>query len=620
MNHSEFFIYIIKAGLLLLVFWTLYKAILSKETFFKHNRWYLMAGVLVSGLLPLWIIERTEIITVPLTRLEASGGGAQSVTTVSDLNTFAQIMSMDNLLFYIYMAGVLFFSVKLIIQLASLFRILYKGERRHLKGMCIVYSKETTSPFSFFNYIVLPEEQGDIEEQQAIMAHEFVHARQGHSFDILLMHLLTILMWMNPVAWFYRRDAAQNLEYLADKGASSKASSTKNYQYILLRQHLNTHQLSIINPFINSLIKKRIVMLQQRPSNQFKLWKLSLVIPALIAFVLLFNVKTVAQYQFMAVDEGAGSLRLHNSNAQEHLDFMIHKEMDDEQLKALKQEVEQQGGKLKWKKLKRNMAGLITNIEIEFSHESSTASANYSNSDGIETISFGTRSDKGVYIQAGNDVHSDHEMIWIEKDKEKHVNKEVIVISGDSVSMNELGKKEMKVIIKGDNDGEAVWISKDGENVQVNGEKEMKFIIKSGDDKNIWISDEDVDTEKEMIFIKKLHQDSTGADGKKVKKIVVELSEADGEVIHLKGDSTHHKKIVVRELGAVKGDKNIHVISTDGEKPLMIVDGKETEKDVLKDMDPDQIDKIEVLKGEKAIEKYGEKGKNGAMLITTKKQ
>lgn len=361
-------------------------------------------------------------------------------------------------------------------------------------------------------------------------------------------------------------------------------------------------------------------MLQQRPSNTAKLWKISLVLPLLFAFVLFFNVKTVAQYQLAAHDGAERNFSPYNTaDIQEHMDFMIHKEMDDDQLKQLKAEVEKQGGKLKWKKVKRNSEGMITSISIEFAHGDSTASANYSNEEGIANINFGIRDDKGVYIEAGGSLHSDHEMIWIGNDKEKHVNKEVIMISGDSVSMNDLVKKEMKVIIKGDDDGEAVWISKDGENVKVNGEKEMKFIIKSGEDKNIWISNEEVDTEKEMIFIKKLDQDSTGADGKKVKKIVVELSDADGEVIHLKGDSTHHKKIMVRKIGATKGDGNIHVISTGGEKPLMIVDGKEMKGDVLKDMDPDRIDKIEVLKGDQAIAEYGEKGKNGVVIITTKK-
>ena len=60
-------------------------------------------------------------------------------------------------------------------------------------------------------------------------------------------------------------------------------------------------------------------------------------------------------------------------------------------------------------------------------------------------------------------------------------------------------------------------------------------------------------------------------------------------------------------------------IST-SENPLVIIDGKEAEAGKgLDDLDPNKIDKMEVLKGEKAVEKYGEKAKNGVVLITTKK-
>ena len=56
-----------------------------------------------------------------------------------------------------------------------------------------------------------------------------------------------------------------------------------------------------------------------------------------------------------------------------------------------------------------------------------------------------------------------------------------------------------------------------------------------------------------------------------------------------------------------------------GDKPLMIVDGKELGSDAkLEDINPSTIKSVEVLKGDKATETYGDKGKNGVILITTK--
>jgi TonB family protein len=59
-------------------------------------------------------------------------------------------------------------------------------------------------------------------------------------------------------------------------------------------------------------------------------------------------------------------------------------------------------------------------------------------------------------------------------------------------------------------------------------------------------------------------------------------------------------------------------IRGDGPPPLIVVDGIITETDLNK-MPPETIASVNVLKDTPAIDKYGEKGKNGVIEITTKK-
>lgn len=60
-------------------------------------------------------------------------------------------------------------------------------------------------------------------------------------------------------------------------------------------------------------------------------------------------------------------------------------------------------------------------------------------------------------------------------------------------------------------------------------------------------------------------------------------------------------------------------INIDNENPPLIYkDGKEISMDDIKEIDPRSMKSIDVLKGDSAIEKYGMKGKNGVILITTK--
>jgi len=54
-------------------------------------------------------------------------------------------------------------------------------------------------------------------------------------------------------------------------------------------------------------------------------------------------------------------------------------------------------------------------------------------------------------------------------------------------------------------------------------------------------------------------------------------------------------------------------------QPLYVVDGIETISTTLNELSPDSIESISVLKDKSATILYGEKGKNGVILITTKK-
>ena len=60
-------------------------------------------------------------------------------------------------------------------------------------------------------------------------------------------------------------------------------------------------------------------------------------------------------------------------------------------------------------------------------------------------------------------------------------------------------------------------------------------------------------------------------------------------------------------------------MSMDGKKPMIIVDGVIIETDVNK-IDSKTIESVSVLKDQPAIDKYGEKARDGVIEIITKKQ
>ncbi len=78
------------------------------------------------------------------------------------------------------------------------------------------------------------------------------------------------------------------------------------------------------------------------------------------------------------------------------------------------------------------------------------------------------------------------------------------------------------------------------------------------------------------------------------------------------------KNIDASEKYGDKGRNGAVEITTKGPKPLYVIDGIIKKESDLKDILPDNIKEMNVLKGETATQKYGDKGKHGVVEITTK--
>jgi len=67
-----------------------------------------------------------------------------------------------------------------------------------------------------------------------------------------------------------------------------------------------------------------------------------------------------------------------------------------------------------------------------------------------------------------------------------------------------------------------------------------------------------------------------------------------------------------------RGEKSKLKITEIEKTPLYILDDKEVSKEKADNLNTELIDSINILKGKEAINKYGDKGKNGVIIITTK--
>jgi hypothetical protein len=283
-------IYIAKSSGLIGMFYAAYYLLLRKETFFTANRWFLLSGLLTSVIMP-WIVFTTVVWVEPT----ATHFDWSKIPTSKAIQKESFEINWYLILGVAYGIGIALFLIQFAIDFYSLNRVLKGKTIRHQADHKFIDLKENIAPFSYFNTIVYNSSLYSEAELEGILEHEKVHSDQNHTVDVLITRFFCTLFWFNPFIWLYKKAILQNLEFIADSEATKNISDKKAYQLTLLK--ITTHENCVVltNHFYQSLIKKRIVMLNKNQSKKWNSWKYVLVLPVLVAFVFLFQMEVIAQ-------------------------------------------------------------------------------------------------------------------------------------------------------------------------------------------------------------------------------------------------------------------------------------------------------------------------------------
>ncbi|MEO0734919.1 MAG: M56 family metallopeptidase, partial [Bacteroidota bacterium] len=169
----------------------------------------------------------------------------------------------------IYAGGLLLFGLLLLIRGWSIYRL----HRRSRAGdfpadfRVLPASAAPGQAFTFGRRIYLSQDVVNDQDLPLILAHERVHARQGHTLDIVLSELFLCVFWFHPVAWWLRAKLRANLEYLVDAKVIRRADK-RDYQLALIRQSANAYGLALALPFSEPTLKGRIRRLKRIPRHR----------------------------------------------------------------------------------------------------------------------------------------------------------------------------------------------------------------------------------------------------------------------------------------------------------------------------------------------------------------
>jgi TonB family protein len=276
--------YIIKSSVSLLLLFGLYWFLLRKEKLFVFNRFFLVASVVFSLVVPLisvpvnlrnapalenFIPSRIYLNPEPVAALSNLPKN-QPVTRQEYIKQEAPEISIASVLLVLYSAGVLLFLIRFLRNIYIIIQRSRSFEKINLENYKIVLTNEVSGPCCFFDNIFLNREDyvnGRIDKE--LLDHELEHARQAHTMDIMLIELVKIFYWFNPINLLYERAIRINHEYLADNGVININPDIKTYTDKLLGFINCNSNMSLTSGSNNSFTKMRLMMMFKARSGRY---------------------------------------------------------------------------------------------------------------------------------------------------------------------------------------------------------------------------------------------------------------------------------------------------------------------------------------------------------------
>ena len=286
---SAVLLYSIKSAIVLTLLYLPYMLMLRRESFFRFNRMVLLGILLLSLVLPLcnipWMsLDHQPVVQAAQLQMLELGIPVHVLPEVQVLAEKQEesffTFSLFHLFTFIYIIGMVALLLMRLWQIARLQFGLKQGVLWHNdeQGVRIYCHSGDVAPFSWMRNIVINEKDYD-EAGREIVLHEMGHIQGRHSWDVVLLTLVQMLQWWNPLCYVLGISLRDVHEYEADNFVLEQGVSAQGYQLLLIRKAVGSGGYPFANSFNHSLTKKRITMMKKMKSNPWMKSKALYVIP-----------------------------------------------------------------------------------------------------------------------------------------------------------------------------------------------------------------------------------------------------------------------------------------------------------------------------------------------------
>jgi hypothetical protein len=284
-------IYLLQVSACTGIFYLFYYLFLRRLTFFTLNRWYLLATLLLSFVIP--------ALTIPISNAEPSAimqpviyiQHAQIINEPEKIlvsNTVATDRPINWMLVvrYTYIVMALISVTHLLLSIALFFWRTKSEKLLQIGNVKVLKADKLLGNSSFLNVIFINEAGLEPEEIKQIIAHELLHVSLFHSADRLIARLVQVILWFNPFAYLYIRAMEENHEFEVDRIAAN--DDDKGMYASLLFKLATSGQDYLFHGFSQVPIKKRIIMLFNQPTKNMKKLVYVLMLPLVAISCLAF--------------------------------------------------------------------------------------------------------------------------------------------------------------------------------------------------------------------------------------------------------------------------------------------------------------------------------------------
>lgn len=343
-------IYLLFANLCFAILYLCYRLLMRSQENFSLNRWIMVSILCVSMLIPFipvpkwggtgeqsrWFqaLRERPVETGSVVFEENSVSGAKSTVepafvaqmpdkqkgikplTESGQNPHQPANTIQRsesrvtvlqVLFWLYIAGVVLCLGRFLFGLFEMGRLLRRAPKEQVDGMHVIVVHGEFSPYSLGRYAVLSEEDYR-DNLHEVVLHEKAHCGQGHIYDLVLVSVVEILFWFNPLLKLFRRELSELHEYQADRQVLAQGVDAADYQMLIIKKSVGTQKFRWATHLRNTYYqtKKRIVMMNREKTKSQKRWYALFLVPVVAVLLMSFGNRSEASSQAAAneVPEG----------------------------------------------------------------------------------------------------------------------------------------------------------------------------------------------------------------------------------------------------------------------------------------------------------------------------